>query len=483
MLQISRTLVVPLNGVNIVAKAIQRGDFSVIIPLRWPAAFAAIARSFSNRIGAIRAQLDQRALTTGTDPAPGKKTLFRLRLTSLTDVRLGLLLFAVADEAPLSFFALYIQDLDNPFGFLPDEVTISLPFVGYLMAALFCAPLARPLGQRIGYRTLFVTAALLTCVAKTGLFFSQDIIAASLWQSLNGVFFVFAMLACQDYALDMLPKQERVRSMAIFRAVLFSGVFAGTALGGILADRLGERPVFLLCAAMALLSGLLIMALLPRHLAQSSAGADISDNNDLSLNFRFLLAFKDIRFCILAFGIIAPQAIIDHVFISYLLALLMDAAGASITLIAQVMMIFFLALILAGHAGHLRFVSRNPAHVVAITTLLSGVALWIAGQYPSPETLLMVSVMAGATLGLSAGPITEIALRSAETRLKSIGETNVLGMVRVLDRGGAALAMIAAGTFAVFFGFQAATSAIGLYAIVAAAVFLVFAARNPNPCA
>lgn len=159
----------------------------------------------------------------------------------------------------------------------------------------------------------------------------------------------------------------------------------------------------------------------------------------------------------------------------------MGAAGASITMIAQLMMVFFLSLILSGHAaGHLQFVTRNPILVVAVTTLVSGVALWFAGQDTGVPALLIASFVAGATLGLSAGPITGIALQIAETRLASLGATNVLGMVRVLERGGAAVAMIAAGVFASFFGFGATTSAIGLYAIVAASIFLVFSAR-PSP--
>jgi len=483
-LQISRTVLTPINGLSVVARSVLDGQFRFVFPLNLTSGFSLISRSLSEGVIRVRALWKKNAQVLLQDgrtlPAP-TGPLFRLRITSLSDIRLGLFLFAVADEAPLSFFALFVQDLRNPFTFLPDEIAITLPFSGYLFAALLCAPFARPLGQRIGYRKLFVAAALVTCVAKVGLFLSQGIVMATLWQSLNGACFVLAMLSCQDYALDMLPKQDRVRSMATFRAVLFSGVFAGTAVGGILADRLGEHAVFLFCAILALISATLILALLPRHQANNNPVLSHSDDSSQKVSLRFLLAFTDWRFCALAFGIIVPQAIIDHVFISYLLALLMDEAGASITTIAQVMMLFFLSLTLAGYAaGQLRFVSLNPALVLAISTLGSGIALWYAGQAPTFQTLLIVSVIAGTSLGLSGGAIIDIALHSAETRLSWLGANNVLGMVRVLERGGPALAMIAAGAFASFFGFERTTSAIGLYAIVAASVFLVFAVRTPK---
>ena len=470
VLQTSRSLVVPVTGLSMMTRSVMKRDLSFVFPLRWPAVKFDIAQSMSGRVARLHGVLAR----------SGKKIqpLSRLQLTSLADIRLGLFLFAVADEAPLSFFALFVQELRNPLAFLPDEMATTLPFAGYLFAALLCAPFARPIGKRIGYRSLFVIAALLTFVAKVGLYASEDVLSATLWQSLNGAFFVLAMLSCQDYALDTLPGTERIRSVATFRSVLFSGVFAGTAIGGILADRAGDRLVFLFCAALALFAALLIFKLLPGSQPKNESSTGGHDSGQ-GLSLKFFLAFKDWRFCALAFGVIVPQAIIDHVFISYLLALLMDAAGASITMIAQVMMLFFLSLIVAGYAAaNFKTVSRHPARVLAVSTFVSGLSLVVAGQDASFQSLLVVSVITGASLGLSGGPITDIALQIAETRLTMLGTTNVLGMVRVLERGGAAGAMIAAGTFAAFFGFERTASAIGIYATIAAVVFLVFAVSD-----
>ena len=460
---LAKTLIGPISGLAVVARSVLDGRRDLIFSPKWPVELR------------LRAQrLNAAILASAPKGAAGVR---RLRLASLADVRLGLFLFAVADEAPLSFFVLFLQDLPNDLTFIPSELAISLPFAGYLVSALICAPLARPLGQKIGYRRLFITAALLTSVAKLGLISAPNILVATLWQSLNGALFVLAMLACQDYLLDLLPAKERVRSMAIFRAVLFSGVFAGTAIGGILADRIGEPAVFAFCAGLAAIAACLIwLQMAPLD------GAAGSIDEDQQLSLRFLKCFGDWRFVLFASGVIAPQAIIDHVFISYLLALLMDDAGASIRMIAQVMMLFFLSLTLAGQvAGQVNAVSAAPGAISGFSTFVAGSAIWYIGAAPSFEGLLVVAVVSGAALGLSAGPITAVAVHLSQTSLHHLGLTNVLGMVRVLERAGAATAMIGAGAFAASFGFERTTSMIGIYACLAAAGFvLVTLAVSPS---
>jgi len=459
---LSKSLIGPITGLAMVARSVLDGRRDLIFSLKWPAELRRRAQ-----------RLNAAILASAPNGAAGVR---RLRLASLADVRLGLFLFAVADEAPLSFFVLFMQDLPNDLAFMPAEIAISLPFAGYLLSALICAPLARPLGQKIGYRQLFIAAALLTAVAKLGLLSAPSILVATLWQSLNGALFVLAMLACQDYLLDLLPAKERVRSMAIFRAVLFSGVFAGTAIGGILADRIGEPAVFAFCAGLAVIAaGLIWLQMAPL------GGASGSMDEEQRLSLRFLKCFGDWRFVLFAFGVIAPQAIIDHVFVSYLLALLMDDVGASIRMIAQVMMLFFLSLTLTGQAaGQINALSAAPRAFAGLSTLAAGAAIWHIGAAPSFEGLLVVAVVAGAALGLSAGPITAVAVHLSQTSLHHLGLTNVLGMVRVLERAGAAAAMICAGAFAGTFGFERTTSMIGIYVCLAAAGFVVVTFAIPR---
>src|SRR2546423_14823731 len=83
------------------------------------------------------------------------------------------------------------------------------------------------------------------------------------FRTLTGFAYAIATLAFQDYVLDILPKEQRVRSLGFVTAALFGGIFAGTALGGILADRLGASAVFYVSAGLVLTSAVLTLLFVP----------------------------------------------------------------------------------------------------------------------------------------------------------------------------------------------------------------------------
>ncbi|OHV81374.1 MFS transporter [Ensifer sp. LCM 4579] len=395
-----------------------------------------------------------------------------MRFCSLTDVRLPLFLFAMADELPLSFFSLYARAQANPFTSLGEGVVIGLPLAAYLGAALLGALLARPLGQRMGYRRLFIAAALATFFAKLGLCLADNIIEVIVSHGINGLAFALASLACQDYVLDMLPKGARSRSISLFRATLFSGVFAATALGGILADRLGQRPVFAACAVLSVVSAFLIWRMLP--VGGSTPHAEQSSETEDKLSFNILAPMRSPIFAAVALGSVIPLAIVDHVFISYLLALQMDALGASISEIARVMMFFFLALILGGYAeGRLPTWLAAPSLLLTTCSITTGVSLLIAGLFPSTWSTLAASIGAGIALGLAGGPQTTLVMDAAEGPLAHLGTSAVLGTIRVIERGGAITGLMVIGSMTDTAGYSGAAGIIGMTALAGAGLFAV----------
>ena len=69
----------------------------------------------------------------------------------------------------------------------------------------------------------------------------------------------------------VVPPENRVRVMAIFVGALMAGTMCGTAIGAILADWLGYKPVFLIATFFSLLAGLLGWSMLNTELPVSEA--------------------------------------------------------------------------------------------------------------------------------------------------------------------------------------------------------------------
>lgn len=484
VVMMARSATGPLDRLQYLTELQAAGDFSKRLVAAGRNVIERLGIALSERAERLNelAAAAQRRVANGSNQPPAVAVLpgFQLsgrrptvmRFCSLTDVRLPLFLFAIADELPLSFFSLYARAQANPFTWLGEGVAIGLPLAAYLGAALLGAPLARPLGQRISYRRLFIIAALATFFAKFGLYFAGNIVEVIVFHGINGFAFALASLACQDYVLDMLPKEERSRSISLFRATLFSGIFAATALGGILADRLGQRPVFAICAILSAVSALLIWRMLPVGRAQPNA--ELSDEAEDKLSFNILGPMRSPTFAAVALGSVIPLAIVDHVFISYLLALQMDALGASISEIARVMMCFFLALILAGKAeGRLPTWLATPTLLLAMCSIMAGMSLLAPALLPSGWSTLAAAIGAGSALGLAGGPQTALVMEAAEGPLADLGPSAVLGSIRVIERGGAIIGLVVIGWLTDTTGYMGAAGIIGMTALAGAGLFIL----------
>jgi MFS family permease len=390
-----------------------------------------------------------------------------LRFCSISDIRLALFLFTAADQLPLSFFSLYVRSAENPLTWLNPGLVISLPLAGYLLAALVGAALARPIAQRFGHRSEFLIGALLAFVSNLGLFIAGDVISIIIYSALNGLGFALASLACQDYVIDRLPKDERPRKLALVSAALFGGVLAGTALGGVVADRIGQRPVFVVSAFLVLVSAVLIVRFLPHGRIKSP---ERTEHRTWSLHF--LAPLGNFRFAAVTYGIVVPQVIADQVFVSYLLALAMDGLGSSVADIGRVMMVYFLVLIAAG-AVYDKLPPRfaNPSGVALASSLLSGASLLMAALHPSSWSYLLGAMGAGIGHGLSRGPQSALTVDLAEGALAHFGSNVVLGAVRILERGGSVVGLLAIGFLTSTIGYAGATGAIGLILLAGAAGF------------
>lgn len=492
VVMMATSVTLPIDGLQHVAGLQAAGDFSKRLMLSGRNVVGRLANKVSERAVGLNRMLAEawRSVASGAGPTERLEAISQqyglkgsgpdvIRLCSLSDVRLPLFLFAMADEFPLSFFSLYARDAENPITWISPGIVIGLPLAGYLLATLFGAPLARPLQRRFGYRNLFLAGAAMTIVANLGLFAATNIIHLIICLVVNGFGFVVASLSCQDYVLDMLPPAVRSRSVGLIRTAMFSGIFAGTALGGIVADRMGQQSVFLVSAMVVLASAALVW----RYVPQFRAGSSVSEESQHAvLSFNLLAPMRSVSFASVAFGIIVPLEIIDHVFVSYLLSLQMDALGSTAADIGRALMCFFLMLIIGGTVLDkvpARFAA--PPIVAFFSSVVSGVVLIAAAVFPTSASMFLAAAGTGFALGLAGGPQSVLVMDIAEGRLSHLGPSVVLGTVRLLERGGAVVGLLLTGLLTGYIGYSGAIGAIGCLAIVGAVMFalLQIAGRTP----
>ena len=338
---------------------------------------------------------------------------------------------------------------------------------------MIASPYARPLADKWGHRNLLLAAMAPALVGHIGLALSANVLEIILFRTLIGFGYAIATLAFQDYVLDVLPKEQRVSSLGFVTAALFGGIFAGTALGGILADRLGTSAVFYVSAGLVLASAALTLRFVPS--GRRALGAE-SVRVPLAAAVAAILHNR--RFNMLLAGIAIPANVLLQAFVCYLVALQLNALGSTASGVARTLMLYMLLVALMGPlAGRIDRL-LDPAIAALLGAVLSGCGLLAAAVWPSTWTVAVAVVVAGIGQGLMRGSQVAVAMNIAETELAHIGPNAVLGALRTLERGGSVVGLIGIAFLSSHIGYAGATGATALWVLVGAALFAGFYAAG-----
>ena len=482
VVMMSVSLTAPFNRLQHLVTMQAGGDFSKRIEARGKHAVDLIGARLSERAEILHRSFARAwsMITPGNDDDRSRSlndlesrfglSAYRPNLmvfSYLNDIRLPLFLFAAADELPLAFFPLFTRAAENPLSWIDLGVVISLPLAGYLIAIMASSPYARPLADRFGHRKLILLAMVPNIAAHVGLYFSTSVIEIIVFRTISGFGYAIVVLACQDYVLDVVAKEQRTRSLGIYSGVLFAGIFCGTAMGGVLADRLGQDSVFLVSAALVLVAGLLVHRLLPsRKLPQTASAGEASAS--------IWAPLRSHRFSTLLFGIAIPANVLIQAFISYLVALYLNELGASASDTGRTLMVFFLMIALMGPVTARVTDGRfEPALVAVLGAILSGASLLVGAGWGTQLGVFMAVWGAGIGHGMVRGPQVSIAMSIAETDLAHLGSNAVLGSLRTLERAGSIIGLVFIALLSSHTGYAAATGVIGVWILAGAAAFIL----------
>lgn len=385
-----------------------------------------------------------------------------LRLSDFNDIRIALLLFSVATEIAAAFLPLYARSAARP-EWLNTELAAAAPLVMYLVALVVISPFGGSLARRVGARNLFLGSVPPTAVALAAMALSDGVVAISVWRALMAVFYATATIACQEYAIRAGEGTARARPIGAFVAVVYGGVFCGSALGGLLAGRFGFESALLTGAILAVLAGMVGAAAM-RGKAGDRCDRSPADLPDGAAKERWLNG----RFLGLLLGIAVPMNIATAIVVWFLTPLMLSAAGSGPAEIGRVVMLYYLAIVLFG-----------PAVARASDGGTGPVALVVIGAFGSAAALLSfflwngfwaITVAVGA-LGLGHAlirtPLYTLALRITG------GPGPGIDMLRLLERVGAIIGLIASALLLGDVGGEAAIRAVGVIVLAGAVVYTV----------
>ena len=177
-------------------------------------------------------RLNQGALSTGALPAGPVRTM--ITLTVMLSAIMVLLDMTIANVS--------LPHMMGALGVTSEQITWVL--TSYSMAEAICIPLASFLSLKIGVRRLLLVsvAGFITTSALCGQ--ADSLTEMVVFRTLQGAFGAAVIPLSQSIMVEIYPKEERGKAMALFAVGILLGPILGPTVGGIITENMDWRWIF-----------------------------------------------------------------------------------------------------------------------------------------------------------------------------------------------------------------------------------------------
>ena len=290
-----------------------------------------------------------------------------LRPRNAMQIRVPLFLFMFAEELPRSFLPLFIAQVSPTDAVISDELLFGLPITLFMLAGMIVVPIGGGLADRFGARTVFLAGIVPATIGYAGTFLAQEYLELVGWRVLSGIGYGLIFISAQAWVADNTDERNRAQGMTVFVGGVFAATICGPSIGGIFADRIGFEATFLISAALATTSGLLVYAMLDN----SPRGRRVRRAVFGGQEWRTLLS--DGRLFAVTVLAAIPGKLILAGFLFYLVPLYLSELGNRQSIIGWMIMLYGVST-LAFMPFAARFADRSGRHasVVAMGGLVAG---------------------------------------------------------------------------------------------------------------
>lgn len=383
------------------------------------------------------------------------------RTTSASTVRPALFLFMLSEELTRPFLPGWARHIAPEGQMWSAELLAGLPLVLFLATvALLQWPLAS-WSERHGRKIGFILGALCSAVGLALAALTQNYGLFLLARVASAFGFALVFVSGQGLVIDGSSNADRARSLAQFvRAILVAGL-CGPVLGGLIADHWGVPAAFAVCSALALLVAGVAWMQLPANttsatMAQSSGSADETTHT-------LGTALRQPGLISLLLGCALPAKLLLAALCFYLLPVYLQDAGHSSATIGRLQTIYPLTMVLlVPLAARLADSWGQRGLFVCLGGLLAGCSAMLAWPTGTSTTALAL-VLLGLGLGQSMSIAPQSALIADFARHAPAGQgAKVLGLFRLVERGGSAMGPATGAMLLSLWGFGPALACIGL---------------------
>lgn len=484
-----RAVRMPLRVVEGSVGRIAHGDWTRLDEASDAGAFAGLLRA----LNAITRRVDERwkalvervrALDAARVEA-GQRILARLRdRARFTDGPLGadqrhrgiaaarapLFLFVFGEQLSTSFIPLYARSLFEPGGWLTQQWAIGIPITVFAATIAMVTPRGAHLVGRMGARRVLLIGCLPAIIGHLISAAATSVDMFTLGRSICAVGYAFVTIACQGYIAEGSSGAGRARNIGVFVAAVMTGAVCGTAIGAVIADRIGFSATFVVSAALVL--GVALLGWLhmdPGVGKRAPAVVPVGEAVKKAAPWQALLNPQFLGLIVLA---AIPAKIVLTGFIFYTAPLYLYQLNLSQSAIGRNVMLYGLVMLLTIPAGAWiadRF--GRSRDIIVGAGVVNGLAL-LAPLVMEPQIAMPIAIaVTGLCQGLAAAPQLAIVPALCPEESARFGSPVLFGYLRFAERIGSLLAPLIAALLVTFVGYVGAMVAVGALSLIPALTF------------
>ncbi len=470
-----------LRGLGQRLVAINRGDLRAHTPVESKGIFGQASDDLDHRLSSLakrQRELEGRA-TAARDTEAGvalqqleaKHHLLGKRdqpPPKLAAIRAPLFLFFFAEELTRPFLPSYIASLASPLPWLSRELVISLPIVLFMAIVAILLLFLNDLTERVGRGRSLRAGAVIAVIGFAGSAYVTDLLQLMFFRGLTAVGYALVFVSAQGAIIDGTERRNRARGLSILVGAIFVAALCGPPVGGILADRLGERETFLVSAVLALLAIVTARFAMPHQARPRGITGGARPNLAT-----FLRVISKPPLALLLFGCALPAKLILAALIFYLVPLSMADSGFDQASIGRVLTLYALAMLpLVPLVSRFSDRSGYRPGFVLVGAALSASAIIHPLIWAEPWGEAAMVLQLGVAQALSITPQSALVGELGRRYLPDVPEGMVYGVFRFVERSGNAIGPLIAAWLLGAYGLDVALIAVGAISLIGALLYL-----------
>jgi MFS family permease len=461
LILVALSVTIPINNITAVIRRGIQGRFDYLVDGgssggemgRFIRILNSVVLTVNGQARAMAAQAGGAAQQVGEAPR-------RFWAASTLHIRLPVFVFFFAAELPRSFLPLFAKQVYQPLWGLPEGLVIALPMSGFMLTAVLLTPLSGTLVARLGSRTTFLMGLIPSAIGFVMIASSSTLIELTVWRCVNAAGLAMVSMASLGYIADITTDQTRAQGMASYLGAYVAAGVCGTAIGAIIADRIGFGPVFYISGVAAVISATMVYYFLPggpqavrkRASARGHFTEVLTNPSLMALQLLFALPIQ-----VLTFG-----------YMFFVAPFLLREIGLSQSEIGRVIMTYYLAIILVGPlAARMADKLGRFQPFIIFGAVISGASSVILLYHVN----MWVTVFSALALGLSSAVGTPAAggqlLKICAEQFPHVPSGSIIAVYRIIERSGGVAGPLIASALAAHYGYAEASGLIGAVVLVA----------------